>query len=130
VHTEDFGVAPDGRPNAIYFSGDTVYVEELAKMADKYHIAIALMNLGKATFYNVTTAGLPGQPGDALQITMDGRQAARLFRDIKADVLVPMHYDSWDHFKQHEEELSKELEEEGILSHVRWLKPGKAVKIN
>jgi L-ascorbate metabolism protein UlaG (beta-lactamase superfamily) len=61
---------------------------------------------------------------------MDGRQAARLFRDIKADVLVPMHYESWDHFTQHEEELKTEFEEEGILSNVRWLKPGMSVQIN
>ena len=130
VHTPDFGVSPDGRPNAIYFTGDTVHVPELAKMADKYHIAIALMNLGKATFAKITPEGLPGKEGQFLQITMDGRQGAQLFRDIKADVLVPMHYESWDHFTQHEEELSKEFEEEGILSKVRWLKPGKAVEIN
>lgn len=41
-----------------------------------------------------------------------------------------MHYESWDHFTQQEEELSKEFEDEGILSKVRWLKPGKAVEIN
>jgi L-ascorbate metabolism protein UlaG (beta-lactamase superfamily) len=130
LHTESFGLAPDGRPNAIYFSGDTVYVEDLARMCEKYHIAVALMNLGKATFYEVDSEGQPGQPGDFLQITMDGRQAAHLFRDIKAGVLVPMHFESWDHFTQHKEELSKEFEDEGILSKVRWLEPGKAVVIN
>ncbi|RYP59107.1 hypothetical protein DL769_008681 [Monosporascus sp. CRB-8-3] len=130
IHAEDFGVAPNGRPYAIYFTGDTVYVEELAKMTSKYHITVALMNLGKASFEGVTSEGQPGQPDDVLQITMDGRQAARLFRDIEADVLVPMHYESWDHFTQHEEELSKEFEEEGILEKVRWLTPGKVVEIN
>ena len=130
LHTESFGIAPDGRPNAIYFSGDTVYVEDLSRMAEKYHIAVALMNLGKATFYEIDSEGQPGQPGDSLQITMDGRQAAHLFRDIKADVLVPMHFESWDHFTQHKKELSKEFEDEGILSKVRWLEPGKAVVIN
>ncbi|PQE10570.1 Zn-dependent hydrolases of the beta-lactamase protein [Rutstroemia sp. NJR-2017a BVV2] len=117
LHTEDFGVAPDGRPNAVYFSGDTVYVEDLAKMAEKYHIAIALMNLGKATF-------------DDLQITMDGHQAARLFRDIKADVLVPMHYESWDHFTQDGNALAEEFKAEGMFEKVRWLKPGVIVEIN
>lgn len=117
VHTADFGVAPDGRPNAIYFSGDTVYVPELARMADKYHIAIALMNLGKATF-------------DDLQITMCGRQASRLFRDIKADVLVPMHHESWDHFKQQETELAGEFREEGVLDSVRWPKAGLPLQLN
>ncbi|KAH6855953.1 beta-lactamase superfamily domain-containing protein [Chaetomium sp. MPI-CAGE-AT-0009] len=117
VHTEDFGVAPDGRLNAVYFSGDTVYREDLARVAEKYHVAVALVNLGKATF-------------DGLEITMDGRQAARLFRDLKADVLVPMHYESWDHFTQNGEGLLKEFEAEGVLDKVRWLKPGKAVEIN
>lgn len=130
LHTESFGVAPDGRRNAIYFSGDTVYVDDLARMSETYHIAIAVMNLGKATFYEVDSEGQPGQPGDSLQITMDGRQAAHLFRDIKADVLVPMHFESWDHFTQHEKELVKDFEDEGILSKVRWLKPAKAVVIN
>ena len=90
VHTEDFGVAYDGRPNAIYFTGDTVYIEELGKMPDKYHIAVALMNLGKASFPGINSEGKPGNPDDVLQITMDGHQAARLFHEIKADVLVPM----------------------------------------
>lgn len=129
LHTESFGVAPDGRPNAVYFSGDTVYTEGLAKMAEKYHIAVAIMNCGKATFYEFDADGQPGQPGDALQITMDGRQAAHLFRDIKADVLVPMHYEAWDHFIQHGEGLSEEFKEEGISLKVRWLQPGKAVEI-
>ena len=117
VHTEDFGVAPDGRPNAVYFSGDTIYREDLAKVAEKYHVAIALVNLGKATF-------------DDLVITMDGHQAARLLRDLKADVLVPMHYESWGHFTQGEAGLLKEFMEEGVMDRVRWLTPGKAEKIN
>ncbi|KAI1070264.1 hypothetical protein LB507_010361 [Fusarium sp. FIESC RH6] len=130
VHTEDFGVASDGRPNAIYFTGDTVYIEELGKISEKYHIAVALMNLGKASFPGINSEGNPGHPDDVLQITMDGHQAAHLFREIKADVLVPMHYESWDHFTQHQEGLEQEFEDEGVLSSVRWLKPGKAVVIN
>ncbi|RFN54350.1 mfs general substrate transporter [Fusarium flagelliforme] len=130
VHTEDFGVASDGRPNAIYFTGDTVYIEELGKMSERYHIAVALMNLGKASFPGINSEGKPGNPEDVLQITMDGRQAARLFREIKADVLVPMHYESWDHFTQHQEGLEQEFKDEGVLSNVRWLEPGKAVVVN
>ena len=43
LHTASFGKAPDGRPNAVYFSGDTVYVNELANISEKYHITVALM---------------------------------------------------------------------------------------
>jgi L-ascorbate metabolism protein UlaG (beta-lactamase superfamily) len=86
-------------------------------MTDKFHIAVAIMNLGKAM--------MPG-----LQITMDGEQAAHLFRDLQADLLVPMHYESWGHFTQNEKELSEEFRKEGILDNIRWLKPGSPVCIN
>lgn len=53
-----------------------------------------------------------------------------MFWGLNADVLVPMHYESWDHVTQNGEGLFKEFEAEGVLDKVRWLKPGKAVEIN
>ena len=116
----DFGVSADGRPNAIYFTGDTVFNDELAKIPEKFHIVAAVMNLGSAH------VALPDGP---LQITMDGKQGAHLFRTIKADYLVPMHYESWGHFTQFGKDLIKVFEEEEITEKVRWLTPGKSVKI-
>jgi L-ascorbate metabolism protein UlaG (beta-lactamase superfamily) len=87
------------------------------------------MNLGKATFYDVDSAGQLGHSGESLQITMDGRQAGRLLKDIGVDVLVPMHFESWDHFKQQKEDLSEKFESEGILEKVLWLELRKKVKI-
>ncbi|KAJ4176565.1 hypothetical protein NW755_014342 [Fusarium falciforme] len=120
VTTEEFGVSADGLPNAIYFTGDTVYINELTKIPEKFHIVAAIMNIGAAF------AKLPDGP---LQITMGGAQASRLFRDIKADYLVPMHYESWNHFTEHGKELAKVFSDEGISSKVCWLEPGKSVKI-
>ncbi|KAJ5733034.1 beta-lactamase superfamily domain-containing protein [Penicillium manginii] len=48
VTGEDFGHGRDGLPNAIYFTGDTVYIEELDSIADRFHIVAAVMNLGNA----------------------------------------------------------------------------------
>ncbi|KAH7389263.1 hypothetical protein BKA64DRAFT_696711 [Cadophora sp. MPI-SDFR-AT-0126] len=59
----------DDLPNAIYFSGDTIHLPELAEMRRKFHITIALFNIGAAF------------------ITMGRKQAAHLFRDIGADIL-------------------------------------------
>lgn len=61
---------PENKPNALYFSGDTVYIEELAVLREKFHVSIALFNIGKAM--------VPKPDGSMLQITMDGKQAARL----------------------------------------------------
>ncbi|KAL2692450.1 hypothetical protein Neosp_002859 [[Neocosmospora] mangrovei] len=121
ITTDDFGVASDNRPNGIYFTGDTVYIDELARIAEKFHIVAAVMNMGAAY------AALPDGP---VQITMSGKQASRLFRDIKADWLVPMHYDkSWGHFTQFEEGLAKDFEDEGISDKIKWLTPAKPATI-
>ena len=122
VEYDGFGVSSDGRPNAIYFSGDTVYVEELTRtIPPKWNITVAILNLGKA---QVQTPD-----GGALQITMDGKQGARLFRELGADFLVPMHFESWGHFTQFGDELRRDFEEEGVGQQVRWLTPGQPKKL-
>lgn len=121
ITTDEFGVAPDNRPNAIYFTGDTVYIDELSEIAEKFHVVTAVMNVGAAH------AALSKGP---VQVTMSGKQASRLFRDIKAECLVPMHYDtSWGHFTQFEEGLAKDFKEEGISDRIKWLTPAKPVFI-
>lgn len=115
----------DGLPNAVYFSGDTVYVEELEAIADRFHVCAAVMNLGNA--HAPIDIMEPGSP--LMQITMGGKDGARLFRALKADTLVPMHYESWGHFTQFGEELKQVFEEEGISEKVCWLKGGEAVSI-
>ncbi|KAK8135556.1 Zn-dependent hydrolases of the beta-lactamase fold [Apiospora sp. TS-2023a] len=124
----EFGntIGDDGvsRPNAIYFSGDTVYLEELAQMRGRFHISLALFNVGAAA---VVPPG--GKAGEPLLITMDGRQAARLFREIGADVLVPMHFESWDHFTEGRDELAAAFESEGVLEQVVWLELGVPRKV-
>lgn len=118
--TESFGVADSGKPNAIYFTGDTVYIDELAKIPEKFNIVAAVMNFGNAK------ADTPEGP---VQITMDGKQGAQLLRTLKADCLVPMHYESWRHFTQFGKELAQDFEQEGVSNKIHWLTPGKSVKI-
>jgi L-ascorbate metabolism protein UlaG (beta-lactamase superfamily) len=89
-------------------------------LADNYmkydiDISVALLNTGKAT------APLPTGP---LQITLDGAQAARLFRELGADVLVPMHFESWRHFAEEKADLRQALEVGGVMDKVMWLEPG------
>lgn len=123
VTTESLGRAADGRPNAVYFTGDTIYIPELSQMTEKFHIVAAVMNTGEAK------AQLEAPPAPPLQITMGGQQAARLYRDIKADWIVPMHFDEWNHFTQHKDGLAKSFENEGIIDKVIWPVPGKPVRI-
>lgn len=121
---EDFGHGRDGLPNAIYFTGDTVYIEELKEIGNRYHIKAAVMNLGNAHAPNFADLSAP-----PIQITMDGKSAARLFREIKADVLIPMHYESWGHFTQFGAELRQVFQEEAIIDKICWLKGGEKISV-
>ncbi|CAE6502331.1 unnamed protein product [Rhizoctonia solani] len=120
VHTASFGTNSEGLPNAIYFSGDTIYLEELAQMKNKFHIALAIINLGSVI------VPLPEGP---LQITLDGQSAVKLIQDIGADVVVPMHFDSWGHFTEPSTESAKIFVEAGLKDKVMWLEPGVAKRI-
>ncbi|KAM3504098.1 hypothetical protein MY11210_008485 [Beauveria gryllotalpidicola] len=97
--TESFGVALDGRPNAVW-SHDAVYVDKLRRIGERFRDVLALMNVGVAVVQ--TTHGLR-------QITMDGKHAARLFQGRK--------------------ELAEDFEKEGIDDKVTWLTSGSAVTI-
>ena len=78
---------------------------------------VALVNCGLAT------------PEGMEEITMGGRDAGRLCKEIGAEVVVPMHFEGWGHFKQGREGLEKELIEEGVGERVVWLDPGKEVSL-
>ncbi|KAK7555022.1 putative Zn-dependent hydrolases of the beta-lactamase protein [Phyllosticta citricarpa] len=111
---ESFG-STIGKPNAIWFSGDTVWIPELAEIRNKYHVLAAVLNLGGACSpspFDIV--------GPEIDITMDGKQGAPAVREIGADVLVPMHFAEWELFKQHGKELREAFEAEGIMDKVCW----------
>lgn len=110
VTTDHFGTT-ENKPNALHFSGDTIYIEELAVLREKFHISIALFNIGKAM--------VPKADGSLLQITMDSTQAAKLSRDIGADMVVPLHFEGWNHFKESRDELLKVLKDNGVGDRLR-----------
>ncbi|RAH71411.1 MBL fold metallo-hydrolase [Aspergillus aculeatinus CBS 121060] len=122
LHTAAFGHAADGRPNALWVTGDTIYLEELQHMKHKYHIKLAVMNLGAARVM------YPGH-AEPLQITMGGSDAARLVRELGIERIVPVHYESWHHFTEFGKDLRSTFEEEGILDKVAWVVPGVKSKI-
>ncbi|KAG6576521.1 Zn-dependent hydrolases of the beta-lactamase [Phytophthora cinnamomi] len=107
----------DGLPNVVYVSGDTVHIPELAsELPKRYHVVVAFMNLGKAI------APLPTGP---VQITMDGAQGAQLTHDIGAEKMVPLHFESWKHFKESVEDVRAELAADAVVKNkVVWVVPG------
>ncbi|KAF1795786.1 Metallo-beta-lactamase [Phytophthora cactorum] len=112
----------DGLPNVVYVSGDTVHIPELAtELPKKYHVVVAFMNLGKAI------APLPTGP---VQITMGGVQAAQLTRDIGAEKMVPLHFESWKHFTESGDDVRAELAADAaVKDKVVWVVPGEKTTV-
>ncbi|KAB5583481.1 beta-lactamase superfamily domain-containing protein [Coniochaeta sp. 2T2.1] len=122
ISSEEVMGTTDGKPNAVWFSGDTVYMPELLEMKEKFHVSVALVNLADVH--------VPAQVGEkAVKITMVGTDAVKLMKGIGADVLVPIHYEGWSHFRQGREELEKVFREEGVEDRVRWCEMGVATKL-
>lgn len=123
IESDSFGTNEiDGLPNVIYVSGDTVYIPELVEhLPKKYHVVVAILNVGMAV------APTPDGP---LQITMDGAQATRLSREIGAEIVVPLHFESWQHFKQNGAALRAEVGADAqVKDKIVWLVPGQKTKL-
>ncbi|KAF1313679.1 Zn-dependent hydrolases of the beta-lactamase, partial [Globisporangium splendens] len=120
IESPSFGTSEDGRPNAVYFSGDTVYTSDLAEgLRQRFHIKLAVVSLGGA----MAPSGVPGE--GPIMITMDGKQGAQLMREVGAELMAPMHFNSWGHFTEHGDALRQVLAADPeIGARVRWLPPG------
>lgn len=112
----------DGLPNAIWYSGDTIYIKEVAQLKDMFHLRAAIFNMGAAV------AQFPNGAG-SLRITMNGTEVAQMFKDVGADILVPMHYNPWSHFTEDIEQVKGDFEAAGILDKVQWLVPGQRTRV-
>ena len=55
--------------------------------------------------------------------------AAKLFCEIKANGLAPMHYEARGRFTQFGAELRGVFEDGGVAGKVCWLKGGEAVEV-
>lgn len=110
-----FGMS-SGKPNAIYFSGDTVHMQALAALRDRFSISVALFCMGKAT--------VPQPNNEMLQITMDTEQGVRLAEDIGAEIVIPVHFEGWSHFRENKDDIWGQMQGRGTMDRFRFIEPG------
>ncbi|GAA3744132.1 MBL fold metallo-hydrolase [Salinactinospora qingdaonensis] len=112
-----FIVEVPGEEEAIYISGDTVYIPDLDKIARRFKIGTALLHLGAARFEAF---------GGGELISMDAAQGAALARSLQARRVLPIHYSSWEHFTEERGEISARFAAAGLADRLHWLTPGLA----
>lgn len=109
-----FGSSADGRPRAIWISGDTIVFPELVEGLKRWKIVLGIVNLGGAK--------APVEGGGEVKITMDGEDAVGLVREVGVERVVPVHFEGWGHFREEVAVMREVLG--GIEDRVVWLVPG------
>lgn len=100
----------------IYISGDTLMVDELKEIPERYagqNIDLMLVHLGGTT--------IPGPKMPLLMVTMDAEQGLQLMQLIDPDVTIPIHYDDYEVFLSPLEDFKRKVEEAGLGNKVVYL---------
>jgi L-ascorbate metabolism protein UlaG (beta-lactamase superfamily) len=98
----------------LYFSGDTVWYEELTQVAQRFEVGVALLNLGAA---RLEVLG-------PVDLTMNAQGAIKAARTFLAATLVPVHVEGWAHFSESQAQANQLLTQAGLINRFVWLKPG------
>src|SRR5215471_7911165 len=80
----------DAPEQAVYFSGDTVWYEGVAEVAQRFPIRAAILNLGAARVPEV----------GAFHLTMTADEALETTRAFAGAAIVPLHFEGWAHFSE------------------------------
>jgi L-ascorbate metabolism protein UlaG (beta-lactamase superfamily) len=109
----------DAPQRAIYISGDTVWYEGVAEVAQRFTVRAALLNLGAA---RVPEVG----PYHLTMTASEGVQAAGVFPNA---TIIPLHFEGWAHFSEGREEIARSFAAAGLSPRLCWPKPGEAIRI-
>jgi L-ascorbate metabolism protein UlaG (beta-lactamase superfamily) len=109
----------------IYISGDTLMVDELKEIPERYkdqNIDLMLIHLGGTT--------IPGPKMPLLMVTMDAKQGVQLMQLVNPDLTIPIHYDDYDVFLSPLDDFKKAVHAAGLDSKVVYLDRKDQFKFN
>jgi L-ascorbate metabolism protein UlaG (beta-lactamase superfamily) len=109
----------DAPGEAIYVSGDTVWYEGVAEVARRFRVRAAVLFLGAA---RVAAVG----PWPLTMTAHDAVEAARAFGEA---VIVPLHFEGWEHFSESRAEVEAAFAEAGLRDRLRWPVPGRTIAV-
>lgn len=107
----------DNRMKPIYVTGDTVWYDGVADVARRFDAGIVMPFAGAA------------QTRGPFHLTMDTNDVIETARAFPHAILVPVHCDSWKHFKQTGGDLDVSFKALGVNTRLHILTPGIATEI-
>ena len=104
----------------VYLSGDTVWYDGVAEIARRFpKIDVAVLFLGGVR---------PSDDGPLL--TMDSAEAVQTIYALNPQIVVPIHYEGWQHFREGRTEAEATFAAAGLSEKIRWLKHGEAQTVD
>lgn len=107
----------DDRMKPIYVTGDTVWYDGVAEVARRFDAGIVIPFAGAA------------QTRGPFHLTMDTNDVIETARAFPRAVIVPVHYDSWKHFKQTGGDLDVSFKALNVGGRLHILSPGVTTRI-
>lgn len=107
----------DDTMRPIYVTGDTVWYDGVAEVARRFPAGVVLPFAGSA------------QTRGPFHLTMDTNDVIETARAFPDALIVPVHHDSWAHFKQTGEDLAVSFKALGFADRLRLLSPGVATEL-
>lgn len=116
-----FALRWDGQDNGVlWITGDTVLYRGIRDVASRLTVGAMLLHLGGVQF-PVT---------GPVRYTMTAEKGVELCRLVQPGVVMPVHYEGWQHFRQSEDHVEAVFAAaEDIRSRLRWLPLGDAVEV-
>jgi L-ascorbate metabolism protein UlaG (beta-lactamase superfamily) len=102
---------------AIYVTGDTVWYDGVAEVAHRFDVGLVMPFAGSA------------QTRGPFHLTMDVNDTIETARAFPEALIVPLHCDGWQHFKQSGADLRGSFDTLGFGDRLRMLEPGRPVEI-
>ncbi len=116
-----FLVSSPGRPDRdIYLSGDTVWYEGVVEVARRQTVSVVVLNAGAAKV----------RPAGPEPLTLTAAEAVRVAEAFEKAVIVPLHFEGWEHFSEGRADVSAAFAEAGLTHRLRWLEPGRATVVD
>jgi L-ascorbate metabolism protein UlaG (beta-lactamase superfamily) len=110
----------DEPARAVYVSGDTVWFDQVASIAARLSVQVAILFMGAARVPEVGPAHLTFTAAEALE-------AARAFSHAP---IVPLHFEGWAHFTESRREIAQAFRAAGLEHRLRWLEPGRPTELD
>jgi len=111
IEPADGGIAP------IYVTGDTVWFDGVAEVARRFAPGVVMPFAGSA------------QTRGPFHLTMDTNDVVETARAFPDALIVPVHHDSWGHFRQTGTDLVATFGALGVRDRLLLLEPGVATQI-